>query len=87
MNLYETQDLFKQMHPGKEIKFVFDKKCARFYELVLTDGEFNPVHHVENHKVKVEVEGMEPIYVPIAPHRQNFEHKYMMKCIDEIAAN
>lgn len=71
MNFFEVQDLFKSMHPGKNITFEFDEKCHRFHELVYTDGVPNVIHHVENHKVKVTIEGMDSIYVPISPHREN----------------
>jgi hypothetical protein len=77
MNFFQVQDFMKQMYPGKDIQFDFDDKCHRFYELVMTDGVANPVHHCECNKVKVMVEGMDPIYVPIAPHRLAFEHNYM----------
>lgn len=70
MNFFQAQDFFSQMYPGKKIIYEFDEKCHRFHELVYTDGIPNPVHHVENHKVKVTVEGMTPIYVPIMPHRE-----------------
>lgn len=73
MNFFQAQDLFKQMHPGKEIKFEFDEKCHRIHELVYTDGVPNPIHHVENNKVKVTVEGMDSIYVPIISHREVYK--------------
>lgn len=77
MNLYEAKDFFKQMYPNKQISFDFDEKCYRFLEIVMTDGKPNPTHHCECQKVKVMIEGMDPIYVPIQPHRLCFEHDYM----------
>jgi hypothetical protein len=87
MNFFEAQDFFKQMYPGKEMKFSFDQKCHRFYEIVITDGKPNPIHHVENNKVKVEVSGMDPIYVPIQPHREVYNHADMMNLIIRLNQN
>lgn len=81
MNLYEAQEIFKQMHPGKEVTFEFDEKCHRTHELIYTDGVPNAVHHIENNKVKVTVEGSEAIYVPIMPHRECATWEYMQKMI------
>lgn len=72
MDFFQAQDFFKQMYPNKQITFQFDESCHRFHEIVYTDGSPNLIHHVENHKVKVTVEGMDPVYVPILPHRENF---------------
>lgn len=70
MNYFQAQDFFKNMYAGKEIKFEFDDKCHRFHELVYTDGKPNDVHHIENHHVKMTVEGIDPVYIPILPHRE-----------------
>ena len=72
MDFFQAQEFFKKMFPNSLVEFEFDKNCIRQVELIYTDGQPNPVHHVENHKVKVTVHGMEPVYVDIAPHRQNF---------------
>lgn len=69
MDLYQAQDFMKKMHPGKKIDYEFDDKCHRIIEIVFTDGVPHEIHHVENHKVKVTVEGQEPMYMPIMPHR------------------
>jgi diaminopimelate epimerase len=71
MNLFEAQEFFKSMYPNKKINFEFDEKCHRLHEVVYTEGNPHVVHHVENNKVKVSVEGMDSMYVPIAPHREN----------------
>ncbi len=81
MDLYQAQDFFKQMYPNKEIKFDFDDICHKFYELSMTDGVPNLVHHCECNKVKVIVEGIEPIYVPIQSHRLCIEHNFMCDLI------
>lgn len=70
MDYFEAQELFNNMYPDKKITYEFDEKCQRFHELVYTDGIPNPVHHIENNKVKVSVEEMDPMYIPIAPHRE-----------------
>lgn len=69
MNLYETQDFFEKINPGKAITFDFDDKCIRQIECIYTDGKLHPVNHVEYQQVRVTVEGSDPIYVPIQPHR------------------
>lgn len=79
MNLYECQEFFKKLYPTKEINFSFDEKCHRIYEIILTEGIPNPVHHVENNKVRVDVEGMDTIYVPIMPHRECCTNDLMME--------
>lgn len=71
MDFYEAQDFFNQMYPGKKIAYEFDDKCQRKCEIVFTDGKPNDIHHVENNKVKVTVEGQNPVYVPIQPHRES----------------
>ena len=81
MNYFEVQDFFKKLYPGKKIDFEFDDKCHRFHELVYVDGIPNEMHHVENHKVKVTVEGMDPIYVPIKPHRETWTWEAIKKLI------
>ena len=69
MNLYETQDFFKEMYPGKDIKYEFDEACHRTKEFVFTQGKPNCIHHIDCNKVKVTVDGMDPRYVPISSHR------------------
>jgi hypothetical protein len=70
MDFLQAQEFLAKAYPDKKIIYEFDEKCHRFHELVYTDGVPNPVHHVENNRVKVTVEGLEPMYVPIAPHRE-----------------
>ena len=69
MDIYEAQEFFKQMNPGKQITFEFDANCIRFIECVHTDTEMHENNHVEYRKLKVTVQGNDPIYVPIIPHR------------------
>ena len=83
MDFFQVQDVFKQMHPGKNISFEFDEKCHRVHELVYTDGVPNPVHHIENNKVKVTVEGNDPIYVSILPHRECATWDHMKSLINK----
>ena len=82
MDFYELQDFFKQMNPGKSIGYEFDEKCHRVHELIYTDGVPNPVHHIENDKVKVAVEGQKPTYVKIMPHRECATWDHMKKLIN-----
>lgn len=69
MNLFEAQDIFAKMNPGKNITFEFDDKCVRQIECIYTEGKLHPDNHVQYEHLKVTVEGNEPIYVPIMPHR------------------
>lgn len=69
MNLFEAQEIFAKMNPGKNITFEFDEKCIRQIECIYTEGKLHPHNHVQYECVKVSVEGNEPIYVPIQPHR------------------
>lgn len=87
MNFFETQDFFKTINPGKNLSFDFDHKCHRIHELIYTDGKPNPIHHVENNKVKVTVEGQDPIYVPIKPHRQVYTWEAIKNMINLMDAS
>lgn len=82
MNYFEAKEMFKKMYPEKKIDFEFDEKCHRVHELIYTDGKPNPVHHIENDKVKVSVEGMDAIYVPIQPHRECATWEHMKSLIN-----
>lgn len=72
MDLYEVQEMIASQFPDKNVTFEFDESCHRFIEIVVTDGLPNVVHHIENNKVKVNVEGIYSFYLPIQPHRMNF---------------
>lgn len=86
MNLFEAQEFFNKMHKGKEIKYEFDNMCMRQIEIVHSDSLPHLVNHVEYHKLRVTVEGEEPLYLPIAPHRMGISFaeikKYVGECID-----
>lgn len=82
MDFYQAQEFFKSMFPGKQITYEFDDKCHRFYEIVMTSGDPNMVHHVENDRVKVFVEGQDPMYVPISPHRETYTWAALRAKID-----
>ena len=75
MNLFEAQEFFQNMHPGKKIDWTFPKDTFRTIELVHTEGKPNIYHHVECNKVCMNVEGQAPIMVPIAPHRHTLTMK------------
>jgi len=83
MDFFQAQDFFKQAYPDKKVTFTFDEKCHRFYELTITDGKANPVHHIENNKVRVDIEGLPSIYAPIMPHRECCTLEYMIALIDK----
>jgi len=84
MDIYQAEEFFKQMNPGKEIKLSFPQDCHRQYEIVMTDGKPNPNHHVECHHVMVEIEGMPPVKIPIKPHRLTLNHEWFQKVLGEI---
>lgn len=84
MNYFQAEELAKQMNPGKIVNLSFDQKCRRVCEIIITDGLANNIHHIENNKVRVDVEGMDPIYLPIQPHRENCTHEEMMKIISSL---
>lgn len=82
MNFFQLQDFLNKLHPEKNISFEFDEKCHRIYELVYTDGQPNPVHHIENDRVKVTIEGQKPTYMQIQPHRQCATWEHMKSLIN-----
>lgn len=69
MNLYETQEFFKNLYPDQESIIEFDDNCIRLCECIMTDGLPHLIHHVEYNKVKVTIGNMPSVYVPIASHR------------------
>lgn len=71
MNFFEAKEFMSKMYPDKKISFEFDDNCHRTVEIVYTDGCPHMVNHVECCKVKAIVEGMDPVYIPIQPHRFN----------------
>lgn len=83
MNLFQTQDFFEQLYPGKNISYNFPKECHRQYEIIMTDGKPNPHHNVECHHVMAIVDGMPPMKVSIAPHRFTHTHEEMMNLLKE----
>lgn len=84
MNLYETEEFFKKMNPGKEVKLSFPAECHRQYEIVMTDGIPNEYHHCECHHVMVEVEGEKPVKVPIMPHRLTLKHAWFKSVVADV---
>jgi len=83
MNYYEAQEFMKKMHPGKNIAFDFDSFCVKQIEIIHTNGLPNQMHHIEFQQVKVTVDGMDPIYMPIAPHRGTIPWKYTRDMINK----
>jgi hypothetical protein len=88
MNYFEAQEYFKKAYPGKNITFEFDDKTIRQIECIYTDGNLHPVNHVEHQKLKVTVEGAEPVYIPIMPHRECWSaDKVKQKLANDVVAN
>lgn len=83
MNYYEAQEFMNKMYPGKKITFDFDSLCVKQIEVMHTNGLPNQMHHIEFQQVKVSVEGMDPIYMPIAPHRGTMPWKYTRDMINK----
>lgn len=81
MNFFDTKNVFQGMYPDKIISFDFDEKCQRKLEIILSDGTTNRVHYIEHDKVRVSIEGMQPIYVPIYAHRITIHWKDMKNLI------
>lgn len=81
MDYFEAQEFFKQAYPGKQISFDFDDNCIRQIETIYTDGKMHISHHVECRKLKVTVDGILPIYVPILPHRMHMTSSQIKKKI------
>lgn len=69
MDLNQCQEFCAEMFPDKKIEYMFDEKCHKAICFIFTDGLPNTAHQIECHKVKVSVEGRDPFYVPITPHR------------------
>lgn len=90
MNLYEAKKFFNNMYPNKLVNFDFDENCYRVCECIMTDGLPNIMHHVECNKVKVTVDGMDVVYVPIKPHRFNIpwsQYKNYINSKNEVYAH
>lgn len=69
MNYYELQEFMKKVNPGKNILFEFDDYSIRQIECMYTEDKLHTHNHIQYEKCKVTVEGQDPIYAPIAPHR------------------
>lgn len=71
MDLFEAKEFFTDLYKGKELKYEFDNHCMRTIEIVHTESLPHLINHVEYNKVKITPDGVEPFYIPIAPHRMN----------------
>ncbi len=81
MNLYQVENYFKDIYKGKNVFLDFDMNCVRQMEIVYSDGKPHESHHLEYQKVRVTVDGTEPVYVSIAPHRIGIEWKNVKEYI------
>lgn len=70
MDYYTAKDVFDSMNPGKVVTYDFDKNCLRKTEFIWNNGELNDDAFSEFDKVRITVEGQDPVYVPINTHRQ-----------------
>jgi len=86
MDLFESKNLFRNMHPDKNLTFSFDDKCIRKCEIVFTDGKPNEINHVENDKVKIFIEDQEAFYVPIDSHRECCDIEFILSKIQNNAS-
>lgn len=85
MNLYELQDFINKKYPDKTKTFEFDKNCHRELSFIFTEGEAHPIHHLACTRCKVTVEGMQPEYWPIQPHRMNVSWNTAKGHINEVS--
>lgn len=83
MDFYEAIEFFKGMFPDKQITYEFDDKCQRSLEIIHTDGLPNVVHHIECNKVKINIDGIPPQYVPIKPHRLGCSWASIKKMVND----
>ena len=77
MNLFELKEFFGKMHPEKTINYEFDKNCIRSIELVYIDSVMLDFFHIEYDKIKVTVDGENPIYAKIMPHRSSISKELL----------
>lgn len=84
MDIYQAENFFKDLYPGKEIKLSFPPECHRKYEIIMTDGKPNPEHHLECHHVMIEIVGEKTVRVPIAPHRLTLVHEWFQNTLKEV---
>lgn len=83
MNIYECEEFFKQINPGKNVTLELDGNCHRRCEIVFTDGVPNDEHHFEFDRVKVCVEGQDPVYIKILPHRITYTSEAIKQILKE----
>ena len=69
MDIYQAEEFLKKMYPGKEIKMEFDETCHREINFVFTEGAAHGINHIAFNRVKANVDGFEPFYMDIMPHR------------------
>ena len=82
MNLYEAKETFEKLYPNKTVNISFDQKCYKKIEICFYDGLINENHHIEYDKVKMEIEDLEPTYIPIQPHRDTLSIDQVKNIID-----
>lgn len=69
MNFSQCQEFIGKIFPRKKVKYEFDEKCQGQYHIGFTNGVLNLMHQVECDKVKITLDGHDPIYGPILPYK------------------
>lgn len=85
MDLFQAKETFSKMFPDKLKTFTFDSKCIRQIEIIFTEGNPHPRHHVEYQHVKVSVDGMSDQYIPIQPHRMIMSLKQVKDYVSSLS--
>jgi len=70
MKIFDVKKTVEQMNPGKNVSVDLDNASICAFELICDGGNPNLFGHVVFHKAKIQIEGMDPMYMPIEHHRQ-----------------
>lgn len=82
MNFAQAQETFNTMFPDKNKEYGFDEKCVHKMDAMFTDGNPHLAHYVEYNKVKVIIEGLPELYIPLMPfHRVMATWKFLKEKI------
>ena len=83
MNYYQAIEFFNKLYAGKIVKYEFDDSCYNTIELSSIDGKANPTQNVECQQLKVNVDGQDPLYVPIETHIYNIPWKEVVEFVNK----
>lgn len=73
MNIYDLENLFSALYPGKPINYSFDQNCIQQIEIGYALGTVSPSVMVQYNQRAVSVNGDPVVYVSINPHREVVE--------------